>query len=182
MCEVIFMSMIRTGKRKISGIIRAELCRIDLRCVIVGAAVVLLCGFFSSLAAGSAAQYRELEKPAGSPPAFLFPLVWTFLYLLIGGAAGAVACSKERALAGDRFRGLAAFGLMMILNFIWAPLFFGAGAYLTAFLDVAAMIVLTFFCAVYFGRVYLVSALAMSAYLLWLFYAAYLNLGILILN
>ena len=52
----------------IRGRIRAELCRIDIRCVIAGAVIVLLSGFLSALAGGSADAYGELELPAGAPP------------------------------------------------------------------------------------------------------------------
>ena len=72
----------------IRGRIRAELCRIDIRCVIAGAVIVMLSGFLSALAGGSADAYGELELPAGAPPGFVFVIVWTVLYILIGGAAG----------------------------------------------------------------------------------------------
>ena len=98
------MAMLKSGRNKLSLMIRAELCRIDFRCVIAGAVIVLACGVLSALAAGSTVAYYELVKPRFAPPRFVFPIVWTILYLLIGGAAGAVACVKERALRWRAWR------------------------------------------------------------------------------
>ena len=176
------MSRIKTRKNRLVGKIRAELCRINLKCVIVGAIIILLCGFLSSLAGGSTEAYRELERPAGAPPSFVFPIVWTILYILIGGAAGAVACNQDRALESEKYKGLLFFILMMIFNFVWSPLFFAAEAYFAAFCAIIMMIILSFFAMLCFFRIYIVSALAMAVYMLWLFYAAYLNLAIIILN
>ena len=176
------MSGIKQAKRRLSGRIRAELCRIDFRCVIAGGVIVLLCGVLSALAGGSTAAYQELEKPGGAPPAFLFPILWTLLYLLIGGAAGAVACERDRSLEPDKYKGLLFFVIMMIFNFVWAPLFFGAGAYFAAFCAIVMMIILTFFVIGFFGRIYLTAGFVMLLYLLWLLFAAYLNLAVIILN
>ena len=71
---------------------------------------------------------------------------------------------------------------MMIFNFVWSPLFFAAEAYFAAFCAIIMMIILSFFATLCFFRIYIVSALAMAVYMLWLFYAAYLNLAIIILN
>lgn len=169
-------------KLKLRSIISAELHEINLKCVIAGALIILLCGILSAFAGGSTEGYRELNKPFLAPPAFVFPIVWTVIYILIGGAAGAVACSCSRATEGDKYRGLLFFIIMMVFNFIWSPLFFGAGAYFAAFAAIIMMIILTFFTAVFFSRIYKISAAAMVIYLVWLFFAAYLNFAVIILN
>ncbi len=171
--------------KKGNGIFRkiyAELSRIDARCMAVGAILTLAVGFLSSLVSGSNRLPEELRQPPGSPPAILFPIIWTFLYVLIGAAAGAVACSRERALEPVRMRGLFLYGLGLLLNFVWSPLFFGSGAYLLAFIDIVAMIIVAVMTLLCFARIYLVSAAAMGIYIVWLVYAGYLNLGIMILN
>ena len=173
---------LKRAKIRLRSTIRSELCSINGRCVIIGALTVLFCGILSAFAGGSTESYRELELPAFAPPAFIFPIVWTVLYLLIGGAAGAVARSCERASEAEKYKGLLFFVIMMIFNFIWSPLFFGAGAYFAAFVTILMMIILTFFIICYFGRIYKIAAAAMTLYLLWLFFAAYLNLAIIILN
>lgn len=176
------MSKLNTAKKRLLGQIRAELACMDLRCVIAGAAIILFVGFLSALAGGPTTAYRELCLPKFAPPAFLFPIVWTILYILIGGAAGAVACNHERALESEKYKGLLFFIIMMIFNFIWSPLFFGAGAYFAAFLAIIMMIVLTFFIICFFGRIYRLAGAVMILYLLWLVFAAYLNLAVILLN
>lgn len=162
--------------------IRSELSRINIKCVLIGAGATLFIGFLSAILGGSTMVYRLLNKPLGSPPSFVFPIVWTILYLLIGGAAGAVLCVRERAYDCDKFKGLFFFAIMLVFNFIWSPLFFGAGAFFAAFIAILMMIVLTVFIICAFSRIYLVSAAAMLLYLVWLLFAAYLNLGIILLN
>jgi len=176
------MAMLKSGRNKLSLMIRAELCRIDFRCVIAGAVIVLACGILSALAAGSTVTYYELVKPRFAPPRFLFPIVWTILYLLIGGAAGAVACVKERALESEKYKGLLFFIIQMIFNFIWSPLFFGAGAYFAAFIAILMMIIFTVLTFLNFRRVFRLAGWVMLVYLAWLIFAAYLNLAIVILN
>lgn len=165
--------------------IRAELSRIDQRCVLIGAGIVLLLGFISALLSRSPGfrfVYRVLRKPPGSPPAFIFPIVWTLLYALTGGAAGAVVCSCEKAMNGEKLRGMLFFVIGLIFNLIWSPLFFGMGAFFAAFLAIIMMIVATVFTISAFSRIWFVSAAAMCVYLVWLIYAAYLNLGVIVLN
>ncbi|MBE6611742.1 MAG: tryptophan-rich sensory protein [Ruminococcaceae bacterium] len=176
------MSTWKQGKNRFLSRIRGELCRICLRCVIIGAVIVLVVGVLSALAAGPTSAFYELKKPLGTPPALVFPIAWTILYVLIGGAAGAVACIGDRAAESDKYKGLLFFIIQMIFNFIWSPLFFGAGAYFAAFCAIVMMIILTIFTIFAFWRVLRLAGAAMIVYLLWLFFAAYLNLGIIVLN
>ena len=172
----------KRAKTRVRSLISSEICSINMRCVLIGALAVLFCGILSAFAGGSTSSYRELELPALAPPAFVFPIVWTVLYILIGGAAGAIACACGRAYESDKYRGMLFFVIMMVFNFIWSPLFFGAGAYFAAFVAILMMIILTFFIIYYFGRIYKSAAAVMVIYLLWLFFAAYLNLAVIILN
>lgn len=172
------------NKRFISKI-RSEISRIDIRCVIAGAVITLLMGFVSTLISrspGFRLMFKMLEKPPATPPSFVFPIVWTVLYILIGGAAGAVACSCEKAMYGEKWRGLLFYIIMLVFNFIWSPLFFGMGAFFAAFLAILIMILTTIITISAFSRIYFVSAAAMTLYLVWLIFAAYLNFGIIILN
>ena len=176
------MSFIKNIKRKIRSTVSSELCCINKRCAIIGAVIILLCGILSAISTGSFSLFSEIKRPGLTPPAILFPIVWTVLYLLIGAAAGAVVCQKDRVLEVCRYRGLLLFVIMMVFNFIWSPLFFGARAFFAALCAIVMMIILTVFIIGYFGRIYKISAAALALYLLWLLFAAYLNLAVIILN
>ena len=57
---------------------------------LISALLVLAVGVLVALLGGDRSLFSVVNKPAFTPPAFVFPIVWTVIYLLIGGAAGAV--------------------------------------------------------------------------------------------
>ena len=77
-------------------------------------AIPLAVGGLAALLSGGMGSYKVMNQPPLSPPGWVFPIVWTILYLLIGGAAGAAACVKERALESEKYKGL----LFFIINLI----------------------------------------------------------------
>lgn len=172
----------RSVKCSFKNKIRSELCLIDFRIVIVFAVFSLLLGIVSALIAENFDFFEELCLPDSTPPAFLFPIIWSILYLLIGAAAGIVALSRDRCFKIQKSRGLLYFAVMFALNLIWAPIFFGCGLFFVAFVIICAMIVLTFFVIICFSNVSFVSSVIMLVYWLWLLFSAYLNLAILFLN
>lgn len=149
---------------------------------IISALLVLVVGVLVALLGGDRSLFSVVHKPAFTPPAFVFPIVWTVIYLLIGGAAGAVLGENCRAPESEKYRSLFLFMLGLLLNYLWYPLFFGAGALLIAFIDILLMIVLAFITARIFGRIVYASGLCMWIYLAWLCFAALLNFSVLILN
>lgn len=176
------MAFLKKAKNRLLSAIRSELSRMDARFVVAGAVIVLISGVLSAIAAGGTSLYGEIELPSAAPPAIVFPIVWTVLYILIGGSAGAVAGVKDRCVEADKYKGLLFFVIMMVFNFVWSPLFFGARAFTAAFAAVFMMIILTFFIIVFFSRIFRITAFIMGIYLAWLLFAAYLNLAVIILN
>jgi translocator protein len=126
--------------------------------------------------AGTVAEYNGLEQPAWAPPSWLFGPVWTVLYLMIG-LAGWLAW-REVGFS----RPLWIYTAQLVLNAIWTPLFFGAGQYGLAFLDIAAMWLLIGATVVAFWRVRRAAALLLLPYWVWVTYASALNLAIWLLN
>ena len=123
------------------------------------------------------ALFDEVNKPPLSPPAWLFPVAWTVLYVLMG-----VAAYRIRALPRTDEGGLLAYGIQLFFNFFWPLIFFNLQNFLLAFVWLVLLwlaILLTFFrfrkCDRLAGRLLL-------PYLLWVAFAGYLNLGIFLLN
>ena len=124
--------------------------------------------------------YGTMEaKPVLSPPAVLFPIVWTILYALMGIGAARVDASEPGT---DRSWALNVFVIQLIVNFFWSLIFFNARAYgfallwlILLWLLIAAMILL-------FRKVDRTAALLQIPYLLWVAFAAYLNYGVWHLN
>ena len=124
--------------------------------------------------------YGSMYKPLLAPPGWVFPAVWTLLYILMGLASYFVytsAASPERIR-----RAMGAYVLQLAANFIWPLIFFVLGAYLLAFLWLILLFALALVCALRFGYIDARSGKLMAPYLVWLFFAAYLNLGVYLLN
>lgn len=137
-------------------------------------------GLAAWLTMDSMAQFAALAQPPLSPPGWVFPVVWTILYLLMGWASfliwksGAPQAAKKRAL------GL--YGVQLAVNFVWPLLFFRAGLYGFALIWLVILLVLVAETMLAFGRIDRRAAWLLAPYFLWLLFAAYLNAGVWLLN
>lgn len=149
-----------------------------LRWAAVTVPLILLLGFASSLIAPAGSQnrwYMMLVKPAGTPPDWVFPVVWSALYVAMGVALAMILNAR-----GSRWRGVAIllFVAQLLCNLFWSPLFFGAHQVESALFLLIAIIVLALLTTLMFGRIRRTAAWLMVPYLVWLCYAACLNWGI----
>jgi translocator protein len=140
------------------------------------AAVTVAAGIGALGVRGTTAEYNGLEQPAWAPPSWLFGPVWTVLYAMIGVAAWLV---WQRTGWG---REIGVWVAQLVLNAAWTPLFFGAGRYGLAFLDIVALWLLIGVTVVLFRRVSRPAALLLLPYWAWVTYASALNLAIWRLN
>ena len=126
------------------------------------------------------AQYAQmLQKPPLSPAGWVFGVVWTALYTLMGISAARIWASPP---SPGRSRGLNLFVAQLVVNFFWSPIFFNAGAYGFAFLWLLLLWTLVFRMILQFRRVDKAAAYLQIPYLLWLTFAAYLSYGVWQLN
>lgn len=137
-------------------------------------------GLAGLLTAGGMKRFEELNQPPLSPPGWVFPVVWTILYLLMGYASYRILISG--APSGEKGRALTAYGAQLAANFLWPILFFGLGWYLVAFLELLVLWTLVFVTMVRFYRIDPVAGDLLLPYLLWVTFAAYLNFGVYRLN
>ncbi|MDJ0822812.1 MAG: TspO/MBR family protein [Paracoccaceae bacterium] len=63
--------------------------------------------------------YRTLSKPSWTPPNWVFPIVWAFLYVSMSLAAARVAVLPETDQA------LAFWAVQLAFNTLWSGVFFG---------------------------------------------------------
>jgi benzodiazapine receptor len=137
--------------------------------------LLILLGVLSGQLSGSgegSAWFSALEMPATYPPGWLFGVVWTVLYALMGFAMAVIAAAK-----GARGRGVAAlaFVIQLIINLAWSPMFFGAhqitGALLLILLlDLAVIVTIALF-----WRIRRSAAVLMLPYLAWILFATVLT-------
>ncbi len=139
--------------------------------------LTLLLGFVGGLI-GSAESYETLVKPPLSPPGILFPIVWTVLYTLMGVSAYLVWNSGDL----DRTAALRLYLIQLIVNVLWPLLFFRLEWRLFSFFWIITLILLVILMLVSFNAICKIATYLNIPYLLWLLFAAYLNLGFYLLN
>ena len=119
--------------------------------------------------------YALLNKPAFSPPNWVFGPVWTLLYFMMGTAAWLVWQRQGTAA-------LKVFWLQLALNALWTPLFFGLQNPLAGLVCIALMWLAIVWTIVGFWRVSRPAALLLLPYLAWVSFATALNYAIWTLN
>ena len=124
--------------------------------------------------------YNEMAaKPALAPPGWVFPVVWTVLYGLMGIGAARIylaPASKERSTA------LNIYIAQLVVNFFWSLLFFSTQAFGFALIWLILLWVLIVGMVLAFRKVDPVAAWLQIPYLLWVTFAAYLNCAVWLLN
>ena len=143
-------------------------------------AVPLGIGGLSALFTRNGMQYfsQAVNQPALSPPSWIFPVVWTILFLMMGTASYIIAVSKHPA----RKKALGAYALQLALNFLWPVLFFNLKAYLISFFWIILLWLLVWLTFTRFFKINNTAGKLLIPYLLWLVFAAYLNFGVYLLN
>lgn len=124
--------------------------------------------------------FASLNKPPLSPPAWLFPVVWTILYILMGISSYLVIQQGEDRK--DVEQAIHTYFLQLFFNFVWPVLFFNFGWYLIAFIWLVVMWILILKMIFQFCKINRLSAILMIPYLLWTTFAGYLNFAVYWLN
>lgn len=144
-------------------------------------AIPLAVGGAAALLSGTGMQqYGQLRQPPFSPPGWLFPVVWSILYLLMGYASYRVLTSgaDERQIR----RVLSLYGAQLAINFLWPLVFFGLKLYLAAFIVLLVLWVLIFLTIRAFADIDERAGDLLLPYILWVTFAGYLNVGVYLLN
>jgi tryptophan-rich sensory protein len=137
-------------------------------------------GLSALITSGNMDIYSELETPPLSPPAILFPIVWTVLYVLMGISAGIIFEKRERfgALANSA---LFVYLGSLVVNFAWSIIFFNFNVFLLALVWLVFLFFLIVRTIVLYSMIDSRAAILQLPYALWVAFAGYLNLGIWIL-
>ena len=145
--------------------------------ILVAEAVGALSGFLTR--EGMKLFTDAVAQPPLSPPPLLFPIVWTILYALMGYGSARIWLSTP---SPDRSRALNLYAIQLVVNFFWSLIFFNAQAFGFAFFWLLLLWVLVLLMILAFDKVDPLSAKLQVPYLIWLTFAAYLNLGVWYLN
>lgn len=154
--------------------------KIQLKKLLIALGLPLAVGGLAALLSGGMEDYGQMVKPPLSPPGWIFPVVWTALYLLMGYASYLVWTSD--APEAQKKQALLLYGAQLLANFIWPLLFFGGRMYLAALVLLVVLWVLILLTIRAFSGISERAGDLLIPYILWVSFAAYLNLGIFLLN
>lgn len=146
-------------------------------CILIPLAVGGLSALFTM---GSMQDFAALKQPPLSPPGWLFPVVWTVLFILMGIASYLVLETASGVEA--KKSAFKAYFLQLGFNFMWSIIFFTLGAYEIAFAWLLALLGLIVITTLKFYNINKDAAILMLPYILWVSFAGYLNLAIAYLN
>lgn len=157
---------------------RAQLRMSYFRWALVCVTCVLGLGMASGWLANSGygnSWFAALDKPALTPPGWVFGLVWPILYVLLGLSLALVIDARR---AAGRGIAITLFLVQLCCNLAWSPLFFAAHETTLAFYLLLVILALAILTALLFGRIRPMAALLLVPYVMWLCFAAYLSFAI----
>ena len=155
--------------------------KINFKTLLIFVAIPLVVGGISALLTmGSMEYFSEFEKPPLSPPGWLFPVVWTVLYTLMGIASYFVI--ESGAESPQKISALKVYFLQLAFNFLWSIFFFNMELYAFSFVWLLTLLFLIVMTAARFWRIDKRAGALILPYIAWVVFAGYLNLGIAVLN
>ena len=147
--------------------------------LIISIAISLGVGALSGyLTMNSMSLYNDLVKPPLTPPGWIFPIVWTILFVLMGISAYLIYISDSK----ERVQALQIYAIQLMLNLFWSLVFFNMQAYLLAFLILILLWIAIIAMIKIFYEINPIAGKLQVPYLLWVTFAGYLNLAIYFLN
>lgn len=148
-----------------------------IKCIVIPLLVGIISAF---LTRGGMEDFKSLSHPPLTPPDMLFPIVWTLLYILMGISAYLVKTSttNEENIA----RAMSIYFYQLVVNFLWPVFFFNLQWFLFSFFWLVLLWILVAVMIKRFYDVRPIAAYMNIPYLIWLTFAAYLNLGVWWLN
>ncbi len=143
--------------------------------LLISVAVSLSVGIMSALLSmGGMRAYADMYKPPLSPSGWVFPIVWTILYVLMGIAAFLVF----QSVGEDKKLALTLYVIQLFLNFGWSIIFFDLKAYFFAFAWLLVLWLFIYLTMKQFRQLNKTAGILMLPYLAWVAFAGYLNLAI----
>ncbi len=139
--------------------------------------IPLLIGGLVGIVTSKYIDYTSLLQPSWAPPSFLFPIVWTILYILMGISYGIL---KSNSLLDSKTSNI--YYLQLFVNALWSIFFFVFKWRLFSFIWILLLIVLVYLMIKNFYAKNKLSGLLQLPYLLWIIFASFLNLTVYLLN
>ena len=139
--------------------------------------IPVIVGAIIGVVTSSAIDYNSLQQPPFAPPSILFPIVWTILYILMGVSYGIL---KSNNLVDKGIDSI--YYAQLTVNALWSIFFFVLKWRLFAFIWIILLAVLVIRMIIKFYNKNKLAGLLQIPYILWIFFASYLNIAVYILN
>ncbi|MBD3155567.1 MAG: tryptophan-rich sensory protein [Candidatus Aenigmarchaeota archaeon] len=123
--------------------------------------------------------YQNIQKPSFNPPSWVFGPVWTTLFLMMGISLYLILIKR---MSKKVKLGIVLFGVQLVLNILWSLFFFGLQDPLLGFIEITILWVFIALTIYQFRKIDKRSSYLLIPYILWVSFAAILNLSIWLLN
>lgn len=137
----------------------------------------LIGGSIVGLIINKSIDYNYLVNPPLSPPSYLFPIVWNILYLLIG-----ISYYIYRKNNNDNSLTIKLYYIQLILNYLWSIIFFTLKLRTLAVIWIIVLAITIIYLMIRFYKEERTIFYLFIPYILWILFATYLNIGIVVLN
>lgn len=137
----------------------------------------LIGGSIVGLIINKSIDYNYLVNPPLSPPSYLFPIVWSILYLLIG-----TSYYIYRKNNNDDSLTIKLYYIQLILNYLWSIIFFTLKLRTLAVIWIIVLAITIIYLMIRFYKGERTSFYLLIPYILLVLFATYLNIGIVVLN
>lgn len=153
--------------------------KINSKALILFIAIPLAGGMLTALLTGGGKNfYENLLQPSLSPPAIVFPIVWSILYINMGISMYRVYRSGKRSIK----KALFVWCFQLALNFSWSFIFFDLKYFLLSFIWIIILWIFVAVMTIMFYEYDKTAAWLQVPYLLWVSFATYLTWSVYYLN
>ena len=139
--------------------------------LVIAVILAAMIGGLASTQASSDVWYLSLNKSELNPPSYVFGIVWPILYVLMMISA---------YLAYKKVYGI--FIIQLVFNAVWSWLFFRFQMPLISLIDIYLLIALNSYITTLMYKENKLAFILFIPYVLWISFASYLNLFIVINN
>lgn len=154
--------------------------KINWKMLILYIVFALVAGGIGALLGGNMDNFKEVDKPSFSPPAIVFPIVWTVLFILMGISSYLICANKTDKKF--KIRACVIYLIQLTVNVLWSLFFFRLSWYFFSFIWVLLLLLFIIFMIIKFYKIKPLAAYLQIPYLLWTVFASILTYAIYRLN
>lgn len=151
--------------------------KINYKKLLLYIVITFLIGSFFAIFTSNNETYQSLNKII-EVPGIVFPIVWSILYLLMAISAYIISESDDP----NKTKALKNYFSQLVVNSLWTLIFFGFKLYTFGFIWILLLIALVILMIYNFYKIKKIAGYLNIPYLLWLIFAAVLNISIVVLN